>query len=147
MCGFSPERKCVINRPKSEWRSQKKFRYILIAISEIFASITGLEYAFTKAPKNMRSLVMSAFFFMSAISSALGEAFVCKPISFTSHLSIANTVPPNLSVIRRSVIGVELRCDGCSCFHSGMDILVVCQRLGQTRMQPGREKRISKGEE
>jgi proton-dependent oligopeptide transporter, POT family len=50
--------------------------YILIAISEIFASITGLEYAYTKAPKNMRSLVMSIFLFMSAIASALGEAFV-----------------------------------------------------------------------
>ncbi|KAF5310113.1 hypothetical protein D9619_010186 [Psilocybe cf. subviscida] len=50
--------------------------YILIAISEIFASITGLEYAFTKAPKNMRSLVMSLYLFMSAISSAIGEAFV-----------------------------------------------------------------------
>lgn len=53
-------------------------RYILIAISEILASITGLEYAFTKAPKNMRSLVMSVFLFMSALASALGEAFVCK---------------------------------------------------------------------
>ncbi|EIN04582.1 PTR2-domain-containing protein [Punctularia strigosozonata HHB-11173 SS5] len=50
--------------------------YVLIAISEILASITGLEYAFTKAPKNMRSLVMSVYLFMSAISSALGEAFV-----------------------------------------------------------------------
>jgi POT family proton-dependent oligopeptide transporter len=50
--------------------------YILIAISEILASITGLEYAFTKAPKNMRSLVMSVFLFMSAISAAIGEAFV-----------------------------------------------------------------------
>lgn len=50
--------------------------YVLIAISEILASITGLEYAFTKAPKNMRSLVMSCFLFMSALSSALGEAFV-----------------------------------------------------------------------
>ncbi|KAF8964521.1 peptide transporter PTR2A [Flammula alnicola] len=50
--------------------------YILIAISEILASITGLEYAFTKAPKNMRSLVMSIFLFMSAVSAALGEAFV-----------------------------------------------------------------------
>jgi len=50
--------------------------YILIAISEILASITGLEYAFTKAPKNMRSLVMSIFLFMSAISSAIGEGFV-----------------------------------------------------------------------
>jgi POT family proton-dependent oligopeptide transporter len=50
--------------------------YVLTALSEIFASITGLEYAFTKAPKNMRSLVMSMFLFMSAIASALGEAFV-----------------------------------------------------------------------
>lgn len=52
--------------------------YVLIALSEIFASITGLEYAFTKAPKNMRSLVMAVFLFMNAIASAIGEAFVCE---------------------------------------------------------------------
>ncbi|KAI0746828.1 oligopeptide transporter [Daedaleopsis nitida] len=50
--------------------------YVLVAFSEIFASITGLEYAFTKAPKNMRSLVMSVFLFTTAVSAALGEAFV-----------------------------------------------------------------------
>lgn len=50
--------------------------YVLIAISEILASITTLEYAFSKAPKNMRSLVMSFNLFMSAISAAIGEAFV-----------------------------------------------------------------------
>ncbi|KAK0444239.1 PTR2-domain-containing protein [Desarmillaria tabescens] len=49
--------------------------YVLIGISEIFASITGLEYSFTKAPKNMRSLVMSVFLFTSALASALGQAF------------------------------------------------------------------------
>lgn len=49
--------------------------YVLVGISEIFASITGLEYAFTKAPKNMRSLVMSVFLFTSALASALGQAF------------------------------------------------------------------------
>lgn len=48
--------------------------YVLIAFSEILASITGLEYAFTKAPKNMKSLVMAMFLFASAISSAIGEA-------------------------------------------------------------------------
>ena len=50
--------------------------YIFISFSEIFASITGLEYAFTKAPTNMRSLVMAYYFFMTALSSAVGEAFV-----------------------------------------------------------------------
>ncbi|POW23178.1 hypothetical protein PSHT_00396 [Puccinia striiformis] len=38
--------------------------------------LTGLEYAFTLAPKNMRSLVTALFLFQSAIASALGEAFV-----------------------------------------------------------------------
>jgi len=50
--------------------------YVLIAISEILASITSLEYAFSKAPRNMRSLVMAFNLFMTAISAAIGEAFV-----------------------------------------------------------------------
>lgn len=50
--------------------------YVLIALSEIFASITSLEYGFSKAPKNMRSLVAAFALFMSAISAAIGEAFV-----------------------------------------------------------------------
>lgn len=50
--------------------------YVLIAISEILASITSLEYAFTKAPRNMRSLVMAFNLFMTAIAAAIGEAFV-----------------------------------------------------------------------
>ncbi|KAI0129181.1 POT family protein [Xylariales sp. AK1849] len=50
--------------------------YILIALSEIAASITGLEYAFTKAPKNMRGLVTGVFWFSQAFSSAISQAFV-----------------------------------------------------------------------
>lgn len=50
--------------------------YVFIGIAEILASITGLEVAFNKAPKSMRSIVMGIFLFMSAFASALGQAFV-----------------------------------------------------------------------
>lgn len=48
--------------------------YLFIAISEIFASVTGLEYAYTKAPPSMKSFVMSIFLLQSAFGSALGIA-------------------------------------------------------------------------
>jgi len=50
--------------------------YVLIGVSEVFTSITGLEYAYTKAPENMRSFVTSIWLSMNALSSALGQAFV-----------------------------------------------------------------------
>jgi POT family proton-dependent oligopeptide transporter len=48
--------------------------YFFIAVSEIFASITGLEYAFTKAPPSMKSFVMSMFLLTNAFGSALSIA-------------------------------------------------------------------------
>ncbi|QLL34851.1 hypothetical protein HG536_0H02260 [Torulaspora globosa] len=53
--------------------------YVLIAFSEIFASITGLEYAYSKAPVTMKSFVMSLFLVTSAFGSALGCAL--SPVS------------------------------------------------------------------
>ncbi|KAL8306462.1 hypothetical protein RB597_003022 [Gaeumannomyces tritici] len=50
--------------------------YVLLALSEIFASITSLDYAFSKAPKNMRSMVQAISLFTTSLSAALGEAFV-----------------------------------------------------------------------
>lgn len=98
--------------------------YVLIALSEIFASITGLEYAFTKAPKNMRSLVMSVFLFMSAISSALGEAFV--PLSedplLVRDLFLAQCASTGAD--ERPLSGVELRRDGRPCGLRGHRVLV-----------------------
>ncbi|KAI4152941.1 MAG: hypothetical protein L6R39_001722 [Caloplaca ligustica] len=74
-CGNHPNAEdCESPAPINVW--VQTIPYLLIAFSEIFASITGLEYAFTKAPKNMRSVVMSIFLFTSAISYAIGEAFV-----------------------------------------------------------------------
>ncbi|KAL2828415.1 POT family-domain-containing protein [Aspergillus cavernicola] len=48
--------------------------YVLIAFSEIFTSITGYEYAYTKAPKNMKSLVQSLYLFTNAISAVIQQA-------------------------------------------------------------------------
>ena len=49
--------------------------YILVGIAEIFTNVTSYEYAYSKAPENMKSLVMSVNLFMSAISAAIGQAF------------------------------------------------------------------------
>lgn len=48
--------------------------YFFIGLSEIFASVTGLEYAYTKAPANMKSFIMSMFLLTNAFGSALGIA-------------------------------------------------------------------------
>jgi hypothetical protein len=45
-------------------------------ILEIMASVTSLEYVFTKAPTNMRSTVQAVALFMNALSSALAQALV-----------------------------------------------------------------------
>ncbi|KAG8166016.1 hypothetical protein KVR01_004568 [Diaporthe batatas] len=49
--------------------------YVLVGLSEIFTNTTSYEYAFSKAPDNMKSVVMSVNLFMSAVSSALGQAW------------------------------------------------------------------------
>ncbi|WEW57881.1 peptide transporter ptr2 [Emydomyces testavorans] len=48
--------------------------YLFIGLSEIFASITGFEYAFTKAPLSMKSFVTALFLFTNAFGAALGMA-------------------------------------------------------------------------
>ncbi|TEB20887.1 peptide transporter PTR2B [Coprinellus micaceus] len=48
--------------------------YILVGIAEIFASITSIEYAFTKAPSRMKSVVMSFSQLQTAIASAINFA-------------------------------------------------------------------------
>lgn len=48
--------------------------YILVGIGEIFASITSLEYAFTKAPKRMKSVVVAWSQFQTALAAAINQA-------------------------------------------------------------------------
>ncbi|GHJ89990.1 hypothetical protein NliqN6_6392 [Naganishia liquefaciens] len=58
--------------------------YALIGFSEIFASITILEYAYSKAPKNMRSIVQAIALLTNAVAAAIGEGLV--PLSDDPHL-------------------------------------------------------------
>ncbi|UJR26327.1 hypothetical protein I4U23_007665 [Adineta vaga] len=58
--------------------------YFLIAVSEIFAQITGLEYAYTHAPVSMKSIILSLFLLTSAIGSALN--FALLPITVDPKL-------------------------------------------------------------
>jgi POT family proton-dependent oligopeptide transporter len=58
--------------------------YALIGFSEIFASITLLEYAYSKAPRNMRSIVQAISLLTNAIAAAIGEALV--PLSDDPNL-------------------------------------------------------------
>jgi proton-dependent oligopeptide transporter, POT family len=53
--------------------------YVFIGVAEIFISVTGLEYAYTKAPPNMKSFVQSIYLFTNAVGSAIAEGLV--PVS------------------------------------------------------------------
>ncbi|KAI0165268.1 PTR2-domain-containing protein [Hypoxylon sp. FL1284] len=66
--------------------------YVLIAFAEICSSITGLEYAFTKAPRNMRGFITGIFWFSQAFSAAISQAFVplaTDPYQVWLYLTIA----------------------------------------------------------
>lgn len=58
--------------PKSVWFLWQLVPYLLITIGEIMVSITGLEFAYTQAPKSMKSTIMGFWL----LTVALGNVFV-----------------------------------------------------------------------
>ncbi|KAK1515923.1 H+/oligopeptide symporter [Colletotrichum costaricense] len=58
--------------------------YILVAFSEAFIIVTGLELAFAQAPKNLRSVVSALFWLTIGIAAAICIALA--PVSQDPYL-------------------------------------------------------------
>ncbi|KAJ4291134.1 hypothetical protein N0V90_010332 [Kalmusia sp. IMI 367209] len=76
--------------------------YLLLANSEILAVVTGIEYAYSHAPTNMRSVVMALFYFTGAWGSAFAQALL--PLSEDPYLVWNYTTAGGLSYI--AAVGV-----------------------------------------
>ncbi|KAK3195915.1 hypothetical protein K4F52_000782 [Lecanicillium sp. MT-2017a] len=81
--------------------------YVLIALAEVFASITSLEYAYSKAPKSMRSMVQAVALFMTSFAAALGQAFT--PLSEDPNLVMNYAIVAGLAILAGTCFYIQFR--------------------------------------
>lgn len=55
--------------------------YVLVAVSELLASVTALEHAYNSAPPGMRSLVTALYQCSGSVTGLIGACFVCESAS------------------------------------------------------------------
>ncbi|KAL1384793.1 peptide transporter-like protein PTR2 [Phyllosticta capitalensis] len=77
-CFTTPSRCAAGRRPNGSYEANRVHvlvqtpAYLLLGVSEILASVTGLEWAFTQAPASMKSFIMSLFLLTTALGAMLG---------------------------------------------------------------------------
>jgi POT family proton-dependent oligopeptide transporter len=69
--------------PGTIWFAWQVIPFLLLTVSEIMVSITGLEFAYTQAPNRMKSMIMGFWL----LTIALGNVFVALLARF-SHLPL-----------------------------------------------------------
>jgi dipeptide/tripeptide permease len=65
-------------------------QYVFIGLSEVFASVASLEFAYLAAPQSAQSLVMSLHFSSTGLSSFLGSGYVNIYESIYRNFTITN---------------------------------------------------------
>jgi len=72
-------------RPSIGWQISA---YAVLTFAEVMVSITGLEFAYTQAPKKMKSVIMALFLFSVSLGNTI-TAVVNKSITIDSGVKIA----------------------------------------------------------
>ncbi|CEP16928.1 hypothetical protein [Parasitella parasitica] len=110
--------------------------YVLIAISEIFGSITGMELAYKKAPQSMKSIVMALFLLTNCFASILAFALVSV------------TVDPKLVWMYTGICGAMFVCTILFyiCHHK-LDDTDAAEDAIQRDVEPQRIKQVALDEE
>jgi len=81
--------------------------YAVIAISEIFASATGLEFAFKQAPTKLKSVVMSLFLLTNCGGSLIG--MILAPLSKDPYLVILFAVQSAVLLVVSGIFWLVFR--------------------------------------
>ena len=102
--------------------------YLLIGLSEILASVTGLEYAYTKAAPDLKSVVMSLFLLTNAIGAALAGALA--PTAKDPYLVGSSAIMRNV-MSKLMMTDLDVYRIGCFLLRRGFVVLEDLQSAEQ----------------
>ena len=101
-------------RPSIGWQI---LAYALLTASEVMVSITCLEFAYTQAPRTMKSVIM-AIFLMSVSLGNIFTAGVNSVILVDSNADVAKTVAKSFGVEHEAASGVPAGPEDAAHFHA-----------------------------